>query len=329
MKINKKIIILLISAFVSIVFSISIGSVFISPIEIIKMIFYKIFNININKINADIVFNIRLSHAILAFFLGASLSMTGTVIQSVLRNPLASAYNLGVSSSIGLAAAILTVMGISYYSFIYIPIGIAFAIVTIVIILSISKAMDKYMNNNSIILAGIVISIFVSSVMGFLIYIFPKYANRIIFWQLGSLSLKSWNYIFIVILTSIIFLIINIYYNNVLDIITFGDDTAYSIGIDAKKMRIFFIIVSSIVTSILVSLVGIIGFIDLIAPHIARKLFSAKHIIIIPMSALIGGILLTLADILSRIIIPGSNIPIGIIISIIGAPFFFYIFIKK
>lgn len=331
MKTGKKIIILIILSLVSIIFSASIGSVFISPLEIIKIFLYKIFNIDfgINKINADIVFNIRLSHAVLAFFLGSSLSMTGTVIQSILRNPLASAYNLGVSSAVGLGSALLTVIGAAYFAFVYISVGILFAFFTIVLILMISKAMDKYMTSNSIILAGIVISIFVSSIMSFLTYIFPKHASTIIFLQLGSLSLKSWNYIFIIIIISIIFLIINIYYSSVLDIITFGDDSAYSMGINVKKMRILFIIISSIITSILVSFAGIIGFIDLIAPHIARKLFSAKHIVVIPSSALIGGILLIFADILSRIIISGSNIPIGIITSIVGAPFFFYIFIRK
>lgn len=148
-------------------------------------------------------------------------------------------------------------------------------------------------------------------------------------WQLGSLSLKNWNLILIIIFVTIIFLIISMHYSNVLDIMTFSDNTAYSIGINIKYMKIFFIIISSLITSVIVSFVGIIGFIDLASPHIARKLFSAKHIMVIPMSALIGGILLVISDILSRVLIQGSNIPIGIITAVIGAPFFFYIFIKK
>ena len=333
MKNIKKIIILLILALIFIIISISVGSVFISPKEIAEIFIYKIFSIesikNISKINTDIVFNIRLSHTILAFFIGASLSITGTIIQSILRNPLASTYNLGVSSGAGLGVSILIVMGIAYSQILYVFFGIAFAFLTIIIILIISKTIDKYMNNNSIILAGIVISLFVNSIMSFLTYLFPKYSNKIILWQLGSLSLKNWNSIFIIIFITIVFLIISMYYSNVLDIMTFGDNTAYSIGIDIKKMKIFFIIISSIVTSILVSFVGIIGFVDLVSPHIARKLFSAKHIMVIPISALIGGILLVISDIISRIIIQGSNVPIGIITAIIGTPFFFYIFIKK
>ena len=333
MKNARKIIILLILAFISITISISVGSVFISPKEITAAFLYKIFNTeiikNLNKINTDIIFNIRLSHTILAFFTGASLSVTGTIIQSVLRNPLASAYNLGVSSGAGLGVSILIVLGINYSQVLYMLSGIAFAFITIIIILIISNTIDKYMNNNSIILAGIIISLFVNSIMSFLTYLFPKYSNKIILWQLGSLSLKNWNFIFIIILTTIIFLIISMHYSNVLDIMTFGDNTAYSIGIDIKYMKIFFIMISSLTASILVSFIGIIGFIDLAAPHIARKLFSAKHILVIPMSALIGGILLVISDIISRIMIQGSNISIGIITAVRGPPFFFYVFIKK
>ena len=108
---------------------------------------------------------------------------------------------------------------------------------------------------------------------------------------------------------------------------TFGDYTSLSLGVDAKKMRIFFIIISSFITAVLVSFVGIIGFVDLVSPHIARKIFKANHIIVLPMSAFFGGILLNIADIFSRIIISGANIPIGIVTALIGAPFFLYIFI--
>ena len=329
----KKIIILFILAFIFFILSICVGSIFISPKEILAIFIYKIFNIeiieNINKINVDIIFNIRMTHFILSFFVGASFAITGTIIQSVLRNPLASTYNLGVSSGAGLGISILIIFGINYSQFLYIISSIIFAFLTILIILFLSITMDKYMNNNSIILSGIVISLFVNSIMNFLTYMFPKYANRIIFCQLGNLSLNNFYYIFIIISITIIFLISMMYYSNILDIMTFGDDSAYSMGVDTKKMRMIFIIISSILTSILVSFIGIIGFVDLISPHIARKLFSFKHIVVIPVSALIGGILLVIADILSRIIINGSNIPIGIITAIIGTPFFFYIFIKN
>ena len=126
-----------------------------------------------------------------------------------------------------------------------------------------------------------------------------------------------------------VFLLVLIRYSTVLDIMTFGDETSLSLGVNAKKMRIFFIIVSSFITAVLVSFVGIIGFVDLLSPHIVRKIFGAKHIIVVPMSALFGGILLNIADIFSRIIVQGANIPIGIVTALIGAPFFLYIFINN
>ena len=326
----KKIIIILIFVFLSIILSICIGSVFISPKEIISILFYKIFSPNLieGKINADIIFNIRLPRSILAFFVGASLSLTGVVMQSILRNPLASAYNLGISSGAGLGAALLIITGIYFNQYIFVSVSTIFAFITIIFILFISNRIDKYMNNNSIILAGIVISLFLYSLMSFFIYIFPKYANQIILWQLGNLYLKNFVNIFIIIFMTLIFLFVLMKYSIVLDIMTFGDDTSLSLGVDAKKMRIFFIIISSFITAILVSFVGIIGFIDLVSPHIARKMFGAKHIIVLPMSALLGGILLNISDIFSRIMVSGANIPIGIVSALIGAPFFLYIFIR-
>lgn len=324
----KKMIIIFILVFTSIVLSVCIGNAFISPKEIISIFVYKIFSPNLidNKINADIIFSIRFPRSILAFFVGASLSLTGTVIQSVLRNPLASVYNLGISSGAGLGASLLIITGMNFNRYMFTIMSILFAFITVIFILFISNKIDKYMNNNSIILAGIVISLFLYSVMSFFIYTFPKYSNQIILWQLGNLYLKNFADIFIIILISIIFLLVLIRHSAVLDIMTFGDTTSLSLGVDARKMRIFFIIISSFITAILVSFVGIIGFVDLISPHIARKIFGAKHIVVIPISAIFGGILLNISDIFSRIMVQGANIPIGIVTALIGAPFFLYVF---
>lgn len=327
----KKFFVIIILVFISIILSICIGNVFISPKEIISIFIYKIFSPNLidNKINADIIFNIRLPRSILAFFVGASLSLTGIVMQSILRNPLASVYNLGISSGAGLGASLLIITGINFNQYFISAISTLFAFITIIFILFIAGRIDKYMNNNSIILAGIVISLFLYSIMSFFIYIFPKYSNRIILWQLGNLYLKNFLDILIIILITVIFLIVLMKYSTVLDIMTFGDTTSLSLGVNAKKMRIFFIIVSSFITAILVSFVGIIGFVDLVSPHIVRKIFGAKHIVAIPMSALFGGMLLNIADIFSRIMVQGANIPIGIVTALIGAPFFLYIFLNN
>lgn len=327
----KKIIIILILVIISTILSICIGSVFISPKEIGAILLYKFFNIeiiNIDKINADII-NIRLQHSILSLFVGASLSITGVVIQSILRNPLASAYNLGISSGAGLGAALLIVMHISFNQYFFIGISMIFAFITIIFILFISNRIDKYMSNNSIILAGIVISLFLNSVMSFLSYMFPKYSNQIILWQLGSLFVRNKLDILIIIFITLVFLLVLMKYSSVLDIMTFGDETSLSLGIDVKKMRVFFILISSFITAVLVAFTGIIGFVDLVSPHIARKMFGAKHIIVFPMTALIGGLLLNISDIFSRIIVQGSNIPIGIVTAVIGAPFFLYVFISN
>ena len=327
----KKIIVIFILLILSIIMSICIGSVFISPKEVVSIILYKLFNFgfveNMNKIN--IVFNIRLPHIILSLFVGASLSMTGILMQSILKNSLASVYNLGISSGAGFGVSLIIISGIYFNYYFFIISSVLFGFITILFILFISKRIDKNMNSNSIILAGVVISLFFSSIMSFFAYTFPKYSNQIIFWQLGNLFVSNYFDIFIIILLTIIFLIVLTKNANILDIMTFGDKESLLLGINAKKYRILFILLSSLVTGVLVAFVGVIGFIDLISPHIARRLFGAKHIIVIPMSALIGALILNIADIFSRVIVSGSNIPIGIVTAIIGAPFFLYVFIKN
>ncbi|WP_157149555.1 FecCD family ABC transporter permease [Brachyspira pilosicoli] len=327
----KKIIIIFILLILSIITSICIGSIFISPKEVVSIILYKLFNFgfvdNINKIN--IVFNIRLPHIILSLFVGASLSMTGIVMQSILKNSLASVYNLGISSGAGFGVSLIIISGIYFNYYFFIISSILFGFITILFILFISKKIDKDISSNSIILAGVVISLFFSSIMSFFAYAFPKYSNQIIFWQLGNLFVRNYFDIFIIILLTIIFLIVLIKNANLLDIMTFGDKESLLLGVNPKKARILFVLLSSLITGVLVAFVGVIGFVDLISPHIARRLFGAKHIIVIPMSALIGALILNIADIFSRIIISGANIPIGIVTAIIGAPFFLYVFIKN
>ena len=327
----KKIIVIFILLILSIIMSICIGSVFISPKEVVSIILYKLFNFgfveNMNKIN--IVFNIRLPHIILSLFVGASLSMTGIVMQSILKNSLASVYNLGISSGAGFGVSLIIISGIYFNYYFFIISSVLFGFITILFILFISKKIDKDISSNSIILAGVVISLFFSSIMSFFAYTFPKYSNQIIFWQLGNLFVRNYFDIFIIVLLTIIFLIVLVKNANILDIMTFGDKESLLLGVNAKKYRILFILLSSLVTGVLVAFVGVIGFIDLISPHIARRLFGAKHIIVIPMSALIGALILNIADIFSRVIVSGSNIPIGIVTAIIGAPFFLYVFIKN
>ena len=197
----KKIIIIFILLILSVIASICIGSVFISPKEVVSIILYKLFNFgfvdNINKIN--IVFNIRFPHIILSLFVGASLSMTGIVMQSILKNSLASVYNLGISSGAGFGVSLIIISGIYFNYYFFIISSILFGFITILFILFISRKIDKDISSNSIILAGVVISLFFSSIMSFFAYAFPKYSNQIIFWQLGNLFVRNYFDIFIII----------------------------------------------------------------------------------------------------------------------------------
>ncbi len=309
--------------------SIMLGSIRINPADTINILLHKIFNIplkeNITTSMISIIWVLRLPRVIIAFLIGAALSVAGCVLQSTLKNPLASSYTLGVSSGAALGASIAIILNIS--SLFAVPVfALVFGVLSIFIVIAFASKIDKQMNVNTIILFGLIFSIFINALQGLIMLFSDDSIRNIVFWQMGSFASKGFTHIIILLPIILVSVLILYSKNMALDILTFGEDSSLSMGINQKKMKWIFILISTVLTGVSVAFVGIIGFVDIIAPHITRRLFGSSHRLIIIGSFLIGGIFMVIADLLARVLIAPNELPVGMITALLGAPFFAYVY---
>ncbi|MFI3116111.1 MAG: iron ABC transporter permease [Clostridia bacterium] len=331
---KKKVISAFALTFLVLIFGVALGSVYIQPTEIFNIFLNEFcgFSKEIDEINKILILNIRLPRVCIVFFIGAGLALSGAVIQSVLQNPLASAYGLGISSGAGLGVTLLIITGFTsgILGALLMPIvALVFGIVSVLLTIYVAQKIDKNLANNSIILTGMVFSLFINSIMTSLCSVFPQHSPKIILWQSGNFSLKEW---WIIITFACILSISFVFlykFHLEMDIMSLGSNQAMSVGVNTQKITWFLIIVTAILTSSAVAFVGIIGFVDLISPHIVRKFFDSQHKYVLPMTMLFGGSFMVLCDIISRTIASPSVIPIGSVTAIIGAPFFVMVFLKN
>lgn len=333
MKNISKIILCLILSSIIFILAMGIGSVFIPPIQTINILLYKVFNFNFIEINEtflSILWKIRFPRVLLAFICGAGLSLSGAIIQSVLKNSLASSYTLGVSSGSALGASFCMLFKIYIFGIFSIQIfGFIFGIITVFIAISIATKMDRTMQNNAIILTGMAFSLFTNAMLSIIMTFAKEDLQNLIFWQMGSFSMKNNIYLLVLYPTVlIIFILVFIKYRE-MDILTFGDEQATISGVDIKKIKLFLLSMASLLTGFIVSIVGIIGFIDLFTPHITRKIFGASHKYVLFMSLILGGTFMVLCDLVARTIVSPIELPVGAITSAIGAPFFIYLYFDK
>lgn len=333
---RKKALLTIPIAFLIICIGTSIGSSNINLFDIFSIIGNKVLNIplgyRITGQEVAIIWELRFPRVLLAFLIGGALSVSGAAIQSILKNQLASPYTLGVSSGAGLGAALVIIFGfnISFLGDFTLPIvGFIFGLLTVIIVISFSKRVDIFLSNNTIILAGMVFSLFLNAILTTAGALNGDSLKAISLWQMGSFSMKGWSYVYAFIPFLLIGMVGISLYTKEMDILTFGEDNAKSVGVDTNKVKTRLFVFTAVLAGSAISLSGIIGFIDLIAPHIVRKIFGAKHNLVIPMSFILGGSLMVITDLISRTIISPSELPIGAITALIGAPFFAYIYFKK
>lgn len=329
-------VILLIILFLSIGFAVTMGSVDISIKEVYEVILYKLFNIGDSTIGtgavADVVWLIRMPRIVLAIEVGAGLSVVGIVMQAIVKNPLADPYILGVSSGASLGATLAVVLGIgSVFGSNSLGImGFIGAFGVSILVLMISNIGGRS-NSIKLLLAGMALSSVCSSFSSFLVYISDdsQKLKTITFWLMGSLAGAKWNEIVIILPVIILGTIFFITQYRTLNLMLLGDEVSITLGTDLHRFRIIYLVITSLMIGLLVYVSGMIGFVGLIIPHIVRIIFGTDHKKIIPITALLGAIILIWADVISRILIKGTEIPIGIVISIIGAPLFVWLMIKK
>jgi len=333
---NKRVIISLIISFIIIFTAASLGSSSISFSDTILITLHKIFKLplseNIDSKNVSIVWLLRLPRVLLAFLAGGSLAVSGAVCQSILRNPLASPYILGVSSGASLGAGIIIISGITFplpggFS---LPLtGFVFGLAAVFFTTAFSSRIDKSMSNNTIILCGMVLSLFLNALLTTLSAIFSDDLRRIAMWQMGSFAMRGWSYIWLLLPFLIIGTAGILFFTKEMDILSFGDEAAKSAGVETGALRKILLALCAVLTGAAVSLSGVIGFVDLIAPHAARRIIGSRHKHLIPMSFIIGGSLLVCADLAARTIISPSELPVGAVTALIGAPFFAWVYFKQ
>ncbi len=295
------------------------------PLDVVaKTIANRVWNAGypLEPIDEGIVWSYRLSRAVVAACCGAALALSGVVLQSLLRNSLADPYILGISAGASTGAVSVAILGIGA-GVLSLSLG-AFIGAIIAFLLVSLLALRAGRGNSAIILAGIAGSQLFNALTSFIV---TKAANAeqargIMFWLLGNLSGVRWPDAALAFPACIIGLAICLWHARALDAFTFGSESAASLGIPVRRVYAVLIGVSAMMTAVMVSIVGSIGFIGLVIPHAARMVVGVRHGRLLPAAALIGAIFMILADILSRIIIPGQVLPIGVITALVGAPAF-------
>jgi len=280
----------------------------------------------------DIVWLLRLPRLVLAAVVGSGLSVCGVIMQAIVKNPLADPYILGISSgaSLGATAAILLGIGVSLgENFVGIAAFIgAFAISMGVLFIS---NLGGRSNSIKLLLAGMALSSVCSAFASFIVY----FANNkegmqtVAYWMMGSFAGAQWDNLSVI--TPIVILTILFFWtqSRLLNLMLLGDESAITLGTDLHLYRQLYLLLSSLIVGFVVYSAGMLGFVGLIVPHIIRMLVGTDHKKLIPVAALTGAVFLVLADGLCRIVIPQTELPIGILISLIGAPCFVYLMIKR
>lgn len=314
----------------------SVGSSNISIFDTFSILANKIFSVplleGIDPKQIAIIWSLRLPRVLLAFIVGASLASSGAIVQSVLKNQLASPYTLGLSSGASLGVGLIIVTGVSIplLGNLTMPVvGFLCSLITMIIVLKFSEKVDKGMSNTTIILAGMVLSLFFSAALTTISALASDKMQSITMWSMGSFSMKGWSYVKAGIPFFLVGMLGVAFYFKEMDVLTFGEDQAKSIGVDTNKVKRNLFLFVAVLTGSAVALSGTIGFIDLIAPHIVRKIFGSKHSYVVPMSAVLGGCMMIITDLVARTIVAPSELPVGAITALIGGPFFAYIYFKK
>ncbi len=282
-------------------------------------------------INVPIVWSIRLPMTLTCLCVGGALGLAGIQMQTILGNPLASPYTLGISSAASFGASIAILTGIS------IPALPWFSTTLMAFIFSFLATLGIYfmgkmrgMKSTTMILSGIVIHFLFQALQSIIQYIAsPEVAQEILFWMFGSLTKATWTGVTvgsIIIVIAMIILAKSVWQITAL---TTGEERARCLGIDTDKLKLKIFLVSALLTSGAVSFVGTIGFVGLVAPHFAKMCVGEDHRYLSPLSAIFGAVLLTFASIVAKVIRPGTIIPIGIVTSLIGVPFLLYLILKR
>lgn len=307
---------------IAFILSLAIGSVFISPVEL-----WKILRGLGDETFTFIIWQIRLPRTVLVALTGAALSGSGAAYQGLFRNPLADPFLIGVASGAGLGAVIA--MSIqwpySFWGLMAIPMSAFIAALITVFIVYFLARVGQTIPTTNLILAGVAFSSFSTSLTSFLMLRSTSEVRRALGWLLGGASQAGWTAILAILPYIIIGLGILLINGHRFNLLQFGDDQAQQLGLNVTRTKTILLIAASLATAAAVAFSGIIGFIGLVVPHILRLWFGGDYRRLIPLSIIGGASALLVSDVVARIVLAPQEIPVGIITSLVGAPFFLWV----
>lgn len=332
-------IVLIIILIGSMVLSIGYGAVTINGEDIVKIVLLNSVGLEIGNAKElattfiqDIVWEIRLPRILAALLVGASLATAGVIMQAIVRNPLAGPYVLGISSGASLGATLAVLLGLgsilgSNFIGIMAFIGALFSATLVYFISSLGGRMTSV----KLILSGMAIGSLCSAFSSFIVYMADdaEGIRSITFWLMGSLAGAKWSEIRVVAIVIILALTFFLFQFRHLNMMLMGDEVAVSLGTNLNKYRKSYLIVVALIVGLSVYVAGMIGFVGLIIPHIVRMVIGTDHKRLLPISIIMGALFLIWSDIVARTIFSGRELPIGIVTSMIGAPIFIFLLVKK
>lgn len=279
-----------------------------------------------------IVWDIRLPSALMAALVGMALGLAGAEMQTILNNPLASPFTLGVSSAaaFGASLAIVLQLGVPGIPEAWLIAGNAFLFAMVAALLLDVVARWSGMNTSGVVLFGIAMVFSFNALVSLVQFLASAEAlQNLVFWTMGSLSRSNWTTAGVLALAVALAMPLAMRQSWKLTALRLGEDRAASFGVDVRRVRVAALARVSLLSALAVAFVGTIGFVGLVAPHIARRLFGEDHRFYLPGSALVGGLILSLASVISKNLMPGVIVPVGIVTALVGIPFFVAVVLRR
>ena len=283
-----------------------------------------------SELATTVVWNIRLPRIFMGILAGFGLGIAGSVMQGILRNPLASPYTLGISAGAGFGAALALILGAGFFLGEYAVVGNAFIFALISSLVILGLVARSRATPETMILAGVAMMYLFSAGTTLLQYFGdPEEVTAVVFWIVGDLGKANWEKLSLLAIVSACCIPLLLSKSWDLNAMGAGDETAESLGVNVKRSRMVIMVVASLLVASIVSFTGTIGFIGLVAPHMVRMVIGGDNRFILPASALAGGLLLAVADVVAMNIMAPIIIPIGVMTAFMGVPLFFYLIMRR
>ncbi len=328
----------------SILSAVTIGAVKISLADVYRIVLYNTFHIKLadeafltSGTVFEVVWNLRMPRVLMGAIIGILLAMCGVVMQATVQNPLADPYILGISSGASLGATFSIMIGAAtVFTGALAAMGVAFwaflgALGAMALVMIFAHMGGGRVTSAKLVLSGCVVGSLCSAFTNMMIYIGKDAENMksVTYWLLGSMVSARWDKLLLPGISMAIGLLFFLTQLRTLNTLLLGDEAALTLGVNLAKRRMVYMIMTSLLSAIAVCTCGIVGFVGLMIPHIVRGFAGSDHRFLLPLASLLGGIFLIWADVLARIIISNSEIPLGVITSAIGAPLFVYMMVRK